>query len=167
MPASDENMRSQRNILIVETETKFKSELAEFLKELGHNAMAANTANEGMQILDNQKFELLFMDLELPDINALVFLKQIKETYPSMEIIIVCTQRDSISRRKAMTMGAIDYIEKPLSKFNVQLSMERIRKFLTIQEKIHNIEESNSILNHNLDALVRDPSRTDRNLAAL
>ena len=134
------------NVLILDDEKRFTEELTEYLEESGYQAYEANTANQGLSILKKQSIDLLILDVRLPGINGLDVLKEVKVKYPDMEVIIVSAHGDMDTVIKAMRLGAIDYLRKPFRHIDIQVSIERTRKFLLLQRKLKQIEEKNSLI---------------------
>jgi len=145
------------NVLIIDVEKQFKSELSGLLRSKGHLVSEAETGDQGLEFLNNNKYDLLFLDYCLPERNSLEVLKEIKDKFPGIEVVIVCKHSDTHSVLRAMTLGAFDYIEKPLRHFDIHITLERIDKFLRIHEKITQVEESNTNIKKNLEELLRNP----------
>jgi len=139
------------NVLILDDEKRFTEELTEYLEESGYQAYEANTANQGLSILKKQSIDLLILDVRLPGINGLDVLKEVKVKYPDMEVIIVSAHGDMDTVIKAMRLGAIDYLRKPFRHIDIQVSIERTRKFLLLQRKLKQIEEKNSLISKSLE----------------
>jgi len=139
------------NVLILDDERYFTEELATFLKNIGFEVFQANTGNEGLSTLINQKIDLLILDIKLPEVNGLDILKDVKVIYPDLEVIIVSGHGDMADVIKAMRLGALDYLRKPFRHIDIQLAIERTQKFLYLQQRCKQMEEKNSLISKSLE----------------
>jgi len=144
-------------VLIIDDEKHFTAELAEFLKNIGLEAFEANTGQQGLKMLSSKAFDLLILDIHLPRMNGLDILKEVKEKYQNLEVIIVSGHGDMNTVVEAMRLGALDYLQKPLRHHDVQIAIERTEKFLTLQKRLRTAEEKNSLISRNLEDLIHRP----------
>jgi DNA-binding NtrC family response regulator len=138
-------------ILILDDEKDFTEELYEFFSNLGFKTHQANIVKSGLEILAVNKIDLLILDVRLPGTNGLDILKQVRFQYPSMEVIIVSAHGDMDTVIKAMRLGAFDYLRKPFRHSDIQIAIERTRKFLLLHQKITLMEEKNSLISKSLE----------------
>ncbi|MCX6272769.1 MAG: sigma-54 dependent transcriptional regulator [Bacteroidetes bacterium] len=137
-------------VLVIDDEKLFTEELHEFLQRAGFNAIEANTAGEGLQVLKKEAIDLLILDIRLPGVSGLEVLKEVKQDYPNLEVIMVSGHGDMDSVIEAMHNGAIDFLRKPFRHIDIRIAIERTRKFLLLQQKIRQIEEKNSLISQQL-----------------
>jgi two-component system response regulator AtoC len=100
-------------ILIVEDEKLIRWSLAERLKREGYLVDSAETGAQGLQLLEEQEYDLLLLDYRLPDIDGLEVLSRIRERLPELLAILVTAYSTVDSAVRAMKLGAHDYINKP------------------------------------------------------
>src|SRR5512133_3321081 len=129
------------SVLILDDEKHFTEELAEFLDLTGHQVYEANTVENGLYILDRHPVDLLILDIRLPGADGLDVLKKVKSDFPSLEVIIVSGHGDMDTVIKAMRLGAFDYLRKPFRHIDIQIAIERSRKFLLLQRRLVLAEE--------------------------
>ena len=117
------------NILIVEDEQN----LARFIElELTHENYNVDIENDGRTGLDkalNKSYDLIILDLMLPNINGLEICRQIRQEY-STPIIIINAKGDTYDKVAGLDYGADDYIVKP---FDIEELLARIRAILRRQ----------------------------------
>jgi len=142
-------------VLVIDDEENFTEEMQEFLQNTGFVAFTANTAYKGQSILENQEIDLLILDIRLPGINGLDILKDVKEKYSKLEVIIVSAHGDMDTVIKAMRLGAIDYLRKPFRHVDIQIAIERTQKFLHLQRRIKYMEERDSLISKNLQEKIK------------
>ncbi|MCE1197897.1 MAG: sigma-54 dependent transcriptional regulator [Marinilabiliales bacterium] len=138
-------------VLILDDEKHFTEELAEFLELSGHQVSEANTVADGLSVLAKNPIDLLILDIRLPGNNGLDVLKSVKADYPSLEVIIVSGHGDMETVIKAMRLGAFDYLRKPFRHIDIQIAIERTRKFLLLQRRLTIAEERNSLISKALE----------------
>ena len=146
-------MKNQNKIkiLILDDEKEFTEELYEFFQNSGFESFEANIVKDARKILNNYKIDLLILDVRLPGVNGLDILKEVKFQYPSIEVIIVSAHGDMDTVIKAMRLGAFDYLRKPFRHIDIQIAIERTKKYLLLQRKITQMEEKNSLISKALE----------------
>lgn len=102
------------HILIVEDEREI-AELVELaLARARCTARIAATAGQARQLLDNEPFDLLLLDVGLPDTDGFEFLKTLRQQH-SLPVIMLTAQDEETDRILGLELGADDYIGKPFS----------------------------------------------------
>lgn len=144
-------MANELRVLIIDDEKRFTEELSEFLENSGFIVSEANTAEAGMSILKNNVFDLLILDVRLPGVNGLDLLKKFNTKYPGMEVIIVSGHGDMETVISALRLGAIDYLRKPFRMMDINIAIERSRKFLELRHKLKKMENENSLISKSLE----------------
>ena len=139
------------NVLILDDEKRFTEELAEFLGNSGFQALEANSVSYGLSLLKSQSIDLLILDVRLPGFDGLDILKDVKSTYPDIEVIVVSAHGDMDTVIKAMRLGAFDYLRKPFRHLDIRIAIERTQKFLMLQREMKQLEEKNSLISKSLE----------------
>ena len=101
------------NILLVEDDELASEILHNYLLECGFCVMPVFTATDAVSYVKNNHYDLLLLDINLPDFNGYEVLKSIKN-YISLPIIITSAYNDTQSKLLAFKYGASDYMVKPL-----------------------------------------------------
>jgi DNA-binding NtrC family response regulator len=113
------------NILIVDDDPDVQEVLKDRLESLGYRAVPALTGRQGLELLDKENPQMVFLDIELPDMNGLEALKAIRKRQNDIAVVII-TAYGTIERAvQAMKDGAYDFISKPLKPGYVALIVER------------------------------------------
>lgn len=158
-PGKTENhqLNAQMKVLVIDDEINFTEEIEEFLHNQGYISFTANNVHKGRAILKSQNIDLLILDVRLKGISGLDILKEVKLDYPKIEVIIVSAHGDMETVITALRNGAIDYLKKPFRHTDIQIAIQRTRKFLDLQRVIKNMEERTSLISKNLqDKIKRD-----------
>jgi DNA-binding response OmpR family regulator len=108
------------SILIIDDEESFLNAIAHFLVKHGHSVVKATTIADGLGVLKKEKFDLLLLDLALPDGNGIEVLKQISSPdkaiaglNKNMQVIILTAHGNAQFVLEAMQLGAFDCLSKP------------------------------------------------------
>ena len=106
-------MSSKPLIGIVDDERNIQATLAAILERRGYASASAFTGKQGLQMISDQKPDVLLLDLGLPDGEGLDLLKTIRTLHPSLPVIVV-TANDSLNNAIAsIKIGAFHFISKP------------------------------------------------------
>ena len=103
-----------KKVLIVDDEFLIRYSLQNLLEGEGFPVITADTGLHALQQFEDEKPEIVILDMRLPDTNGLTLLKTMKETRPSVTIVMVTACPDIQSSVEAMKIGAFDYLEKPV-----------------------------------------------------
>jgi DNA-binding NtrC family response regulator len=122
--------KDKLKILVLDDEEHFTEEMQFYLQEVGFETYTVNEVLPGLEILKNHKIDLMILDIRLRGANGFDILTQVKEEYPSVEVIIVCGFGDMETAIRAFRLGALDYIKKPFRAGELQIALERAAKMI-------------------------------------
>jgi len=100
-------------ILLIEDDEDTAALICEYLEENGFEMTAVFTASDGLSYLKSETFDLLILDLNLPDFDGYEILKNIKNRI-AVPVIVVSAYSDTSTKLAAFRYGASDYMVKPL-----------------------------------------------------
>ena len=106
---------SKGSILVVDDESEIREGLELLLKTEGYQVSMADTGQSGMLRLGEQPYDLLLLDVSLPDRNGIEMLKDIRRQDPDLPIVLITAYGSIEMARAAFKSGAMDYITKPWS----------------------------------------------------
>ena len=101
-------------ILIIEDVTKIAGYLVQGLIESGYQAQYVNHGLEGLELLKKKRFDLVILDVMLPDIDGWTVL-QILRQFSQVPVIFLTAKDQIMDRVKGLELGADDYLAKPFS----------------------------------------------------
>ncbi len=104
-----------RRILVVEDETRIAEFLARGLSADGMTVEWARTGPDAVECAVARKYDLVLLDLVLPQLNGLAVLERIQQSKPDLPVIVVSARGDVTTKLRAFELGARDYVEKPFS----------------------------------------------------
>ena len=102
---------------------------SEMLDQLGHSSTIAHDLQEAKEYLENSEFDLVLLDLELPDGNGLDVMPLLKQHRSPPEVIIITGTGDARGAELAFKYGAWDYVQKPFLLSEVSLPVTRALQY--------------------------------------
>jgi two-component system nitrogen regulation response regulator NtrX len=136
------------SILIIDDEPGIRKTLASILEDERYKVYTAEDAILGLEIIERESIDLIFLDVLLPRLGGLEALERIRHKSPEIEIIVISGHANIDMAVRAVKLGAFDFLEKPLS----------LDKVLTVCRNafaMHKLREENRYLK-NTKHLVRD-----------
>jgi DNA-binding NtrC family response regulator len=124
-------------VLLVDDEEDFVRVLAERLEVRGLEVHTANRGQKAVEMVDQQGFDIVVLDLAMPGMDGLETLKEIKAHDPDIEIVMLSGKGTMRSGIDAIKSGAEDFLEKPvdLSVLLDKIEEAKERRLLTLQRK--------------------------------
>ena len=120
-------------ILIVEDEPRFASFLDKGLSANGYTTKVAPDGRTATAIADDDDFDLVVLDLGLPDIDGIEVLRTLRRQGVSLPVIILTARDDTRDKVSGLDAGASDYITKP---FSLEELLARVRARLRDESRV-------------------------------
>lgn len=105
-------MYMSETILIIDDEEQLRKLLARILTLEGYTIYQAGTLKQGSELLSQKSVDIILCDVKLPDGNGVSFIKETKEKYPLVEIVLLTAYGNIHDGVKAIKNGAFDYLTK-------------------------------------------------------
>jgi len=112
-PKMSEPMPSAGAVLIIDDEAAIRESLHTLLELEGYDVEMASTGREGMARIGERPFDLILLDLALPDCNGMDLLADIQAQDPQLSVIMITAYGTVENAVKAMQAGAANFIQKP------------------------------------------------------
>ena len=120
------------SILIVEDDITFSLMLTTWLGKKGFVVRSSSSVSDAKRRLGEEAFDLVISDLRLPDSDGIDLSKWLKNTHPSLPLIMMTSYAEIQTAVQAMKLGAADYIAKPL---NPDELLGKIKELVHVEEK--------------------------------
>ena len=112
-------------VLLVDDETDFLEAMSERMTARNMVVETATSALEAIEKTNSDSFDAIILDYQLPEMDGLNVLKEIKGRHPETRIILLTGFATVKKRAEAMKMGALDLLEKPV---DLRVLSEKIRQ---------------------------------------
>lgn len=100
-------------ILVIDDEDIIRASCKRILELRGYDIKTAKSGAEGLHMLADKAFDIVFIDLKMPDMDGIEVLRKVKEGCHETEVIVMTGYNSITSAVNAAKLGAFDYIEKP------------------------------------------------------
>ena len=135
-------------ILIVDDDQRMRESLNELLVIYGMNSTLSDGGSEALELLESEHFDLVLLDLEMPDIDGFQVMSKIHEYYPDTDIIVLSGESTFENALKAWRMGAQDFLKKPYIPSELIDLIHKIKEKRCLAKEIRNKVPDNSALSY-------------------
>ena len=115
-------------IHILDDEPRLCEELTDYLETRGHTVTAAQLPSQSLPLLHADAYDLLILDLKLPESDGLTLLKSFYREGEAFDTIMISGHGDMDSVIEALRLGAIDYIRKPFTPQEIAATLSRAER---------------------------------------
>lgn len=146
-------MNKQIRVLIVDDESELRKSVASILAstmpEFNFSVREAGDGREAVALVEAQDFDLVLMDVRMPEMDGLEALGKIKSVDPRIFVVIMTAHSNLQDAVRAIREGAYDYIEKPVQP---QKLTDIVKKALETQEMVSTLSLSAPVLDDDVDS---------------
>src|SRR5258706_12251901 len=114
-PRSGKQSMHKGSILVIDDESEIREGLDLLRAGEGYGVTSAGPGESGLARLEERPFDLLLLDVSLPDRNGLDLLKEVRRRDPGLSVVLITAYGSIDMARAAFKSGALDYITKPWS----------------------------------------------------
>ena len=119
----------EKTKILVVDDQKVVAELFQLtLGPQGYTIRYASSASEALEALEDQKFDVAFLDLVMPGIDGLMLLKKIKHAVPAMPVVMMSGFSMDVERKEAEELGAVTTLKKPFEMDEVVAILRKVLK---------------------------------------
>lgn len=97
-----------------------------FLEEKGYKVLSASSGDDGLDILDEERVDIIFLDENMPGLSGLETLEKIKEKFPSVPVIMITKSEEEHIMEEAIGSKISDYLIKPVNPKQILSSVKKI-----------------------------------------
>jgi len=122
-------------ILIIDDEAGIRSSLQGILEDEGYTVKTTDSGEKGIDLIQKENFDLVLLDIWLPEIGGLEVLEKIKKSEDNIQVVMITGHGSIETAVKATKLGAYDFLEKPLSLEKVVLTANNALKQKNLEEE--------------------------------
>lgn len=137
-------------ILVIDDESSIRQSFTDYLEDRGFEVLSAENGRVGIKLLKREQPQIVLVDLRMPKMDGLEFLRQSRLLTPDLPVIVISGANRIEEVVKAQQLGSWDYLVKPLE--NLSMLGHAVDKAL---EKARLLQE-NRVYQENLEALVHE-----------
>ena len=145
-------------LLIVDDEASLRRTLRTALESMGHQVADAASSNQAQSWLEQQAFDLAFLDLRLGRESGLDLLPTMLGVAPTLAVVVVTAHAAIDTAVEAMRRGAFDYLPKPFTPNQIRVVLDRYRLVQGLRSQVANLEEQVRSAAPEIDLETREPS---------
>jgi CheY-like chemotaxis protein len=120
---SQSSMDISLDVLLVEDSDLLRPITAEYLQELGHNAVAVANAEEALEAMTGRRFDTLLTDVHLPGMSGIALIREVSKRFPAMAIVVASGTSELTADILGAELGtAVSVLPKPYD----MASMKRV-----------------------------------------
>jgi len=108
-------MGDKGNILVVDDEQIVLKSCERILAPHGYDVETTTSPNEALSRVKTNAFDLVITDIKMPEMDGLEFIRQVRESVPDMNIVLITGYPSQESIKQALAMRIVDYLPKPFS----------------------------------------------------
>src|ERR1700690_2491561 len=126
---------SKADILIVDDEANTLASLARAFRLAGHEATVCDNAGKALELAKAQNFDVILSDVVMPGKGGLALLEELKAQGVSAPVVMMSGQGDIETAVRATRLGALDFLEKPISTEKLLLTVENALKLQRLESE--------------------------------
>jgi len=113
-------------MLLIDDDEWIRDSLCIYFESRGCNLKVLETAEEGVEALKKQAYDIIITDYRLPGMDGLEFLRRIQDSHPQAMKILITAYRSEDVLSKAIRIGIHDFIDKPFTAKTIEDSLSRL-----------------------------------------
>src|SRR5271157_3460611 len=142
-PAKRIRVPRKAHLLLIDDDANTLASLARAFRLAGHEATVCDNALRAAELIQNNRFDLILSDVVMPGKSGLELLEELKKSGVQTPIVLISGQANIEMAVKATRLGALDFLEKPLTTDKLLLTVENALK-------LSRLEDENRELRHRL-----------------
>jgi two-component system nitrogen regulation response regulator NtrX len=126
------------SVLIIDDEKEICESIKMILEYEGYGVKSSTSAIQGLKYFEENQISCLLLDIQMPEMSGFEVLKKVKLINPSISVVIISAHGSIENAIKATKLGAFDFIEKPIDREKLLIS-------------VRNAVEQSNLLNENIE----------------
>ena len=134
-------MPTKAHLLIVDDEANTLASLSRAFRLTGHEATVCDNAAKALELAKAQKFDLILSDVVMPGKGGLALLEELKAQGVTAPVVMMSGQADIEMAVRATRLGALDFLEKPISTEKLLLTVENALKLQRLESENRQLKQ--------------------------
>src|SRR5512140_665566 len=122
-------------LLVVDDDPNTLASLSRAFRLAGHEAVVCDSAVRALELLRQETFDLVFSDVVMPGKDGLAFLEEFRATGATTPVVMISGQAHISMAVRATRLGALDFLEKPVSTDKLLLTVENVLRLRRLEEE--------------------------------
>ena len=128
-------------VLIVEDDTNVRDFCVRLLRMNGYQVVAAENGRVALSVLEQSRYDLVFTDLQMPEMGGIELLHELRQRYPETDAIVFTAHATVETARQALKLGAFDYLTKPVTVDDLERTVRRAMEWRHVREEKQRLSE--------------------------
>src|SRR5215475_2452995 len=128
-------LNSMAHLLIVDDDANTLASLARAFRLAGHDATVCDNAARALELVKTQAFDMMLSDVVMPGKDGLSLLEDLRNLGIGLAVVMISGQASIEMAVRATRLGAVDFLEKPLSTDKLLLTVENVLKLKRLEEE--------------------------------
>src|SRR5256886_8358260 len=129
------------HLLIVDDDANTLASLSRAFRMAGHNATVCDNGVRAIELLKYQPFDLIFSDVVMPGKDGLTLLEELRGLGVMTPVVMISGQANIEMAVRATRLGAVDFLEKPLSTEKLLLTVDNVLRLKRLEEENRQLRE--------------------------
>ena len=134
-------MPTKAHLLIVDDEANTLASLSRAFRLAGHEATVCDNPGKALELAKAQKFDLILSDVRMPGKDGLTLLEELKALGVTAPVVMMSGQADIEMAVRATRLGALDFLEKPISTEKLLLTVENVLKLQRLESENRQLKQ--------------------------
>jgi len=134
-------MTQKANLLLVDDDANTLASLSRAFRMAGHEAAVCDNAARAIELLKTERFDLVFSDVVMPGKSGLEFLEEIRNAGVRTPLILISGQANIEMAVKATKLGALDFLEKPLSTDKLLITVDNALRLSRLETENRDLKK--------------------------
>jgi DNA-binding NtrC family response regulator len=122
-------------ILLIDDDDSLRRVMEFSLTEAGHTVQTAASGEDGLRLFEKGTFDAVITDITMPGLSGMEVLAKVRQSVPTIPVIVITAYGTIESAVEAMKQGAFDYITKPFNRDELRLTLEKAIKMRRLEKE--------------------------------
>jgi len=135
------NVAAKAHLLIIDDDANTLASLARAFRLAGYEATVCDSAARALELIRAQRFDLIFSDVVMPGKDGLALLEELKGLGVTTPVVMISGQATLEAAVRATKLGAVDFLEKPLSTDKLLVTVENTLRLTRLEEENRDLRQ--------------------------